>query len=158
VDLDDTPEQAAYRVQVRTWLDEHKREAPILQGPGAIEDEDEIIAARRVWQGKLAEGGLAGVTWPKEYGGQGLGPIEQVICNQEIGRAGVPGILDAIGVGMLGPTIIAHGSEDQKSRYLAATTAAGVCPARRSGPPTPNSRPTACCSPAPTPTCPSTRG
>ena len=40
---------------------------------------------------KLAEGGLAGVTWPKEYGGQGLGPIEQVIVNQEIGRAGVPG-------------------------------------------------------------------
>jgi alkylation response protein AidB-like acyl-CoA dehydrogenase len=118
VDLDDTPEQAAYRAQVRGWLDEHKREAPVLQGEGALEDEDEIIAARRVWQGKLAEGGLAGVTWPKEYGGQGLGPIEQVICNQEIGKAKVPGILDAIGVGMLGPTIIAHGSEEQKSRYL----------------------------------------
>jgi alkylation response protein AidB-like acyl-CoA dehydrogenase len=118
VDLDDTPEQAAYRAQVRSWLDEHKSEAPILQGPGALEDEDEIVAARRVWQGKLAEGGLAGVTWPKEYGGQGLGPIEQVICNQEIGRAKVPGILDAIGVGMLGPTIIAHGSEEQKSRFL----------------------------------------
>jgi alkylation response protein AidB-like acyl-CoA dehydrogenase len=118
VDLDDTPEQAAYRAQVRSWLDEHKPEAPILQGPGALEDEDEIIAARRVWQGKLAEGGLAGVTWPKEYGGQGMGPIEQVVCNQEIARAKVPGILDAIGVGMLGPTIIANGSEEQKSRYL----------------------------------------
>jgi alkylation response protein AidB-like acyl-CoA dehydrogenase len=58
------------------------------------------------------------VTWPEEYGGQGLGPIEQVICSQEIGRAGVPGILDAIGVGMLGPTIIAHGSDEQKARYL----------------------------------------
>jgi alkylation response protein AidB-like acyl-CoA dehydrogenase len=120
VDLDDTPEQAAYRVQVRSWLDDHKSQAPVLQGEGALEDEDEIIAARRAWQGKLAEGGLAGVTWPKEYGGQGLGPIEQVICNQEIGRAKVPGILDAIGVGMLGPTIIAHGDEDQKSRYLGA--------------------------------------
>jgi alkylation response protein AidB-like acyl-CoA dehydrogenase len=119
VDLDDTPEQAAYRAQVRSWLDEHKSEAPILQGPDAIKDEDEIIAARRVWQGKLAEGGLAGLTWPKEYGGQGLGPIEQVIANQEIARAKLPGILDAIGVGMLGPTIIAHGEEEQKSRYLA---------------------------------------
>ncbi|HEV3047370.1 MAG TPA: acyl-CoA dehydrogenase family protein [Solirubrobacteraceae bacterium] len=118
MDLDDTPEQAAYRAQVRSWLDEHKSEAPILQGPGAIEDEQEIIAARRVWQGKLAEGGLAGVTWPKEYGGQGRGPIEQVICNQEIAAAKVPGILDAIGVGMLGPTIIAHGTEEQKARYL----------------------------------------
>jgi alkylation response protein AidB-like acyl-CoA dehydrogenase len=119
VDLDDTPEQAAYRAQVRSWLDEHKSEAPILQGPDAIRDEDEIIAARRLWQGKLAEAGLAGVTWPKEYGGQGLGPIEQVVCNQEIARAKAPGILDAIGVGMLGPTIIAHGTDEQKSRYLA---------------------------------------
>ncbi|MEA2314237.1 MAG: hypothetical protein QOI03_929 [Solirubrobacteraceae bacterium] len=118
MDLDDTPEQAAHRAQVRAWLEQHKAEAPVLQGPDALEDESQIVAARRAWQGKLAEGGLAGVTWPKEYGGQGLGPIEQVICNQEIARAGVPGILDAIGVGMLGPTIIAHGGEEQKSRYL----------------------------------------
>jgi alkylation response protein AidB-like acyl-CoA dehydrogenase len=118
VDLDDTPEQAAYRAEVRSWLDEHASEAPVLQGPDAITDEQEIIAARRAWQGKLAEGGLAGVTWPKEFGGQGRGPIEQVICNQEIARAKVPGILDAIGVGMLGPTIIAHGADEQKARYL----------------------------------------
>jgi alkylation response protein AidB-like acyl-CoA dehydrogenase len=118
VDLDDTPEQAAYRAQVRTWLQQHKSEAPVLSGPGALKDEDEIIKERRAWQGKLAEGGLAGVTWPKEYGGQGLGPIEQVISNQELARAEVPGILDGIGVGMLGPTIIANGSDEQKSRYL----------------------------------------
>ena len=120
MDLDDTQEQAAYRAQVRSWLDEHKSEAPVLDGPGALEDESEIIAARRAWQGKLAEGGLAGVTWPKEFGGQGLGPIEQVICNQEIAKAKAPGILDAIGVGMLGPTIIAHGTDEQKTRYLGA--------------------------------------
>jgi alkylation response protein AidB-like acyl-CoA dehydrogenase len=118
VDLDDTPEQAAYRAQVRAWLTEHAPEAPIVDGPDAIADEAELLSARRAWQGKLAEGGLAGVTWPKEYGGQGLGPIDQVICNQEIAQAHVPGILDAIGVGMLGPTIIAHGSDEQKSRYL----------------------------------------
>jgi alkylation response protein AidB-like acyl-CoA dehydrogenase len=118
VDLDDTPEQATYRAQARGWLEEHKAEAPVLTGPGALKDEAEILKARRAWQGKLAEAGLAGVTWPKEYGGQGLGPIEQVLANQEIGRAKVPGILDAIGVGMLGPTIIAHGSEEQKTRYL----------------------------------------
>jgi alkylation response protein AidB-like acyl-CoA dehydrogenase len=118
VDLDDTPQQAAYRAEVRKWLAEHASEAPVTSGPEAIKDEDEMVAARRAWQGKLAEGGLAGVTWPKQFGGQGLGPIEQVICNQEIGRAGVPGILDAIGVGMLGPTIIAHGTDEQKARYL----------------------------------------
>jgi alkylation response protein AidB-like acyl-CoA dehydrogenase len=120
VDLDDTPQQAEYRTQVRGWLEKHSSEAPAVQTRAAEGEREEAgyIAARRVWQGKLAEGGLAGVTWPKEYGGQGLGPIEQVICNQEIARARVPGILDAIGVGMLGPTIIAHGSEEQKSRYL----------------------------------------
>ncbi len=118
MDLDDTPEQAAYRQRVRGWLQEHASEAPVLRGPDALQDEQEIVAARRAWQGRLAEGGLAGVAWPQEYGGQGLGPIEQVIVNQEIAAAGVPGILDAIGVGMLGPTIIAHGSEEQKARYL----------------------------------------
>jgi alkylation response protein AidB-like acyl-CoA dehydrogenase len=120
VDLDDTPDQAAYRMRVRAWLREHADQAPVLVGPDALTDEQEILAARRAWQGKLAEGGLAGVTWPEEYGGQGLGPIEQVIVNQELARARVPGILDAIGVGMLGPTVIAHGTEEQKSRYLGA--------------------------------------
>jgi alkylation response protein AidB-like acyl-CoA dehydrogenase len=118
VDLDDTPEQAAYRQRARAWLQEHANEAPVLRGPDALQDEQEIVAARRAWQGRLAEAGLAGVTWPREYGGQALGPIEQVIVNQEIAAAGVPGILDAIGVGMLGPTIIAHGSEEQKARHL----------------------------------------
>ena len=118
MDLNDTPEQAEYRKRVQAWLEEHKSEAPVLRGEGALKDEDEIISARREWQRKLAEAGLAGVTWPAELGGQGLGPIEQVIVNQEISKAGVPGILDVIGVGMLGPTIIAHGTEDQKSRYL----------------------------------------
>jgi alkylation response protein AidB-like acyl-CoA dehydrogenase len=118
VDLNDSPEQARHRERVRAWLEEHKHEAPVLDGPGALTDPDEILAARRAWQGKLAEGGLAGVTWPQEFGGQGLGAIEQVITQQEISRARVPGILDVIGVGMLGPTIIAHGTDEQKARYL----------------------------------------
>jgi len=119
LDLNDSPEQAEYRAKVRAWLEEHKDEAPVLRGEGAIEDEEAAIVAHRAWQRKLAEAGFVGLTWPKEYGGQGLGPLEQVISNQEIARAGVPGIIDAIGVGMLGPTIIAHGTEEQKQRYLA---------------------------------------
>ncbi len=120
MDLNDTPEQAEYRAQIRAWLDEHRAQAPVIMGDGALTDPDEILAARRAWQGRLAEGGLAGATWPKEYGGQGAGPIEGVIISQEMRRARVPGILDIIGVGMLGPTIIAHGSDEQKSRYLGA--------------------------------------
>jgi alkylation response protein AidB-like acyl-CoA dehydrogenase len=108
MDLNDTPELADYRGKIRGWLDEHRGEAP----------ERDDVPARREWQRKLAEGGLAAVTWPAEYGGQGLGPLNQVVVNQEIGRAGVPGIFDVIGVGMLGPTLIAHGTEDQKQRHL----------------------------------------
>jgi alkylation response protein AidB-like acyl-CoA dehydrogenase len=115
VDLNDTPEQAAYRGEIREWLEANKAEAPPRSG--SFEDK-QYIDARRAWQRRLAEAGLAGVTWPREYGGRGAGPIEQVTVNQEISRAGVPGILDVIGIGMLGPTIIAHGTEEQKSRHL----------------------------------------
>jgi len=116
VDLNDTPEQAAYRTEVRTWLEQNASHAPATRGRG---DEEGAVAAHRAWQRKLAEGGYVGVTWPAEHGGQGKGPLLQVVINQEIARAGVPGILDAIGVGMLGPTLIAHGSDEQKQRYLA---------------------------------------
>jgi len=115
VDLNDTPEQAEYREKVRSWLDAHKAQAPPRSGSS---EDSKYIEARRAWQRELAEAGLAGMTWPREYGGQGLGPIEQVIVNQEISRAQVPGILDVIGIGMLGPCIIAHGTEEQKGRYL----------------------------------------
>jgi len=60
VDLNDSPDQAQFRERVRSWLEEHKAEAPVLEGPGALTEEDEIVAARRVWQRRLAEGGLAG--------------------------------------------------------------------------------------------------
>jgi alkylation response protein AidB-like acyl-CoA dehydrogenase len=115
VDLSDSPEQAAYREKVREWVDAHAAEAPPASGSS---EDAAYITARRRWQGRLAEAGLAGVTWPTEYGGQALGPIEHVIVGQELARASVPGILDTIGVGMLGPTIIGHGTEEQKTRYL----------------------------------------
>jgi alkylation response protein AidB-like acyl-CoA dehydrogenase len=115
VDLNDTPEQASYRQEVRSWLEQHSAQAPPRSG--SYED-PAYVDARREWQRQLAEGGLAGVTWPEEFGGRGLTAIEQVTVNQEISRAGVPGILDVIGIGMLGPCIIAHGSDEQKGRYL----------------------------------------
>ena len=115
MDLNDTPEQAAYREEVRAWLEANKVQAPPRAGSS---EDSEYIDSRRAWQRKLAEAGLAGVTWPREYGGQGKGPIEQVTVNQEISKAGVPGILDVIGIGMLGPCLIAHGSDEQKGRHL----------------------------------------
>jgi alkylation response protein AidB-like acyl-CoA dehydrogenase len=115
VDLNDTPEQAEYRAQARAWLQAHRDQAPPRSGSS---EDSAYIDSRREWQRKLAEAGLAAVAWPKEVGGRGLGPIEQVTVNQEISRAEVPGILDVIGIGMLGPCLIAHGSEEQKSRHL----------------------------------------
>jgi alkylation response protein AidB-like acyl-CoA dehydrogenase len=115
LDLNDTPEQADFRARARSWLAGHREQAPPRSG--SLEDSG-YVDARRGWQRQLAEAGLAGVTWPAELGGRGLGPIEQVTANQEISRAGVPGVLDVIGIGMLGPCIIAHGSEEQKARYL----------------------------------------
>jgi alkylation response protein AidB-like acyl-CoA dehydrogenase len=120
MDLNDTPELAAYRARVRDWLDAHVAEAPQRRGS----EDAESVAAHREWQRKLAEAGYAAVTWPAEYGGQGLGPLHQVVINQEIGRAGAPGLFDVIGVGMLGPTLIAHGTEDQKQRHLGPMLAA----------------------------------
>jgi alkylation response protein AidB-like acyl-CoA dehydrogenase len=115
LDLNDTPEQAAYRAEARAWLEANRADAP--PRTGSLQDAS-YVAARRAWQRRLAEAGLAAVTWPVEVGGRGQGPIEQVTVNQEISRAQVPGILDVIGVGMLGPCLIAHGTEEQKGRYL----------------------------------------
>mgnify|MGYP000057602599 CR=1 FL=1 len=113
MDLNDTPDQAEYRATVRAWIEANKSKAPTHLG-----DDDESVAAHRAWQRELAGGKLVGITWPQEFGGGGRGPLEMVIANQEISRAEIPGIFDVIGVGMLGPTIIAHGSEAQKERYL----------------------------------------
>ncbi len=109
MDLDDTPEQAAYRAGVRAWLDEHAHEAPSAAADGRPEP-----TAWRAWQGRLAEAGLVGVTWPTEHGGRGLGPIEQVIVGQELERAQVPGPMGVIGLGMCGPALIYHGTDDQR--------------------------------------------
>jgi alkylation response protein AidB-like acyl-CoA dehydrogenase len=120
MDLNDTPELAEYRATVRDWLERHSHQAPQRRGREDLES----VAAHREWQRRLAEAGFAAVTWPAEHGGQGLGPLHQVVINQEISRAGVPGLFDVIGVGMLGPTLIAHGSEDRKQRHLGPMLAA----------------------------------
>jgi alkylation response protein AidB-like acyl-CoA dehydrogenase len=124
MDLNDTPGQAAYRAEVRAWIDAHRAQAPVLAGSGALGDPDERVIAHRGWQRKLALAGYAGITWPREVGGQGLGPVEQIIIDQELSRAGLPGVLDHFGLGMIGQTIIACGTEAQKRRHLPPTLVA----------------------------------
>ncbi len=118
MDFDDTPEEAAYREQVRSVLE--RRAADLLHvAPGEPVDARAREAELRATQRVLAEEGLVGVAWPREYGGQGGTLVQQAIVAQELSRARVPTLINHIGIGMCGPTVIAHGSDDQRSRYLA---------------------------------------
>src|SRR5438105_7567950 len=114
MDLRDTPEEAAFRAEARTWL-----EANIpteLTGPRTGEEAYE--QAWRAWSRKLSDAGYAGLTWPKEYGGGAAPYSHQAILLEETARAEAPQHMNVIGLGMAGPTIIAHGIEEQKARYL----------------------------------------
>jgi alkylation response protein AidB-like acyl-CoA dehydrogenase len=114
MDLDDTPQQAEYRARVRAWIEAHKHHAPPpIGGVHAVDP-----ARYRRWQAQLAEARLVGVTWPEEYGGAGLGPVEQLIVSSELRHAGCGGIADNIAISIIGPTIIARGTAQQKDRYL----------------------------------------
>ncbi|MGH3745315.1 MAG: acyl-CoA dehydrogenase family protein [Mycobacteriales bacterium] len=114
MDFDDTPEEAQWRTTVRAYLTEHQGE---LSGSG--DDSGDVKAARQRQQAVLYAGGLVGVTWPKQYGGQGGTPMQNAIVGQERARLGIPDVINSIGIGMCGPTIIAHGSAEQQEHYLA---------------------------------------
>jgi alkylation response protein AidB-like acyl-CoA dehydrogenase len=114
MDLRDTPQEAAFRAEVRSWLEANVPAE--LSGPRS--NEEEYAGAWHAWSRKLSDAGYAGLTWPKEYGGQGAPYSHQAIFLEETARAEAPQHMNVIGLGMAGPTIIAHGTEEQKSRYL----------------------------------------
>jgi alkylation response protein AidB-like acyl-CoA dehydrogenase len=101
VDLRDSPDEAEFRAGVRRWLEENLP-----------------AGDHREWSRKLYEAGYAGLTWPEEYGGKGAPYSHQAIVLEEFARVGAPQHMGVIGLGMAGPTIMAHGSEQQKRRYL----------------------------------------
>lgn len=113
MDFDDTPEEAAWRAEVRGFLEEHKEQLGSRADQRSFDD-----GVSRERQALLYDAGYVGVTWPVEAGGRGGTPMQQAIIDQEMARAGVPGLINLIGIGMCGPTVIYHGSEDQKQRYL----------------------------------------
>jgi alkylation response protein AidB-like acyl-CoA dehydrogenase len=118
MDFRDSPAEAAFRAEARAFLDAH---APARLGDYWSDDasQAEVFAQHRAWQRVLADHGWAAITWPRSFGGRGLGPIEQIIWNEELARRGLAGSLFVVGIGMAGPTIIAHGSDAQKARLLA---------------------------------------
>lgn len=119
MDFNDTPEEATFRAEAVAWLEANaERLAPgeKVEMGEVISDED--VAAAKAWQKKKADAGWACITWPKELGGRGATPMQNVIWNQEQARFKTPRDIYGIGIGMCGPTILAHGTEEQKARWI----------------------------------------
>ncbi|MDX6637643.1 MAG: hypothetical protein QOJ01_1154, partial [Solirubrobacterales bacterium] len=112
MDLTLTPEETAFRDEVRAWL-EANHPGPAPQGGDQVQYEFE-----REWQRTLHASGWAGVSWPKEYGGRGASLIEQSIFGEELARAKAPRPANVLGLVMGGPVVIAHGTTEQKERFL----------------------------------------
>jgi alkylation response protein AidB-like acyl-CoA dehydrogenase len=117
MDFSFSAEEERFRQGLRAWL---KNNLPPGWGTSAFKlpKGDERIQFLRGWQRKMYEGGYLGLSWPKEYGGCGASMIELAIFNEEMARVEAPGPLNVLGLSMAGPTIIVHGTEEQKKRYL----------------------------------------
>lgn len=107
MDLNPTPQDEAFRQQVRQWLADNLPKKKL-----------ETIEERKEWHRKLYEAGYLGMGWPKEYGGQNARPMEQAIVGAEMARVNAPAAVNGLGIGIVGPTIIHHGTEEQKQRYI----------------------------------------
>jgi alkylation response protein AidB-like acyl-CoA dehydrogenase len=115
MDLNLTVEEAAFRDEFRAWLESNVpndwsswREKPL----------EESFPYLRAWQRKLHEGRWAAVSWPKEYGGRSASLMQQAIFWEEMARVEAPPMANALGLGLIGPTIIAYGTEVQKQRFI----------------------------------------
>ena len=121
MDLRFTPEEDAFRKEVRAYLDDllHGDFAEI-RGRGGPGDEHAFFDERLAWERRLGADGWTCVGWPTEFGGRGLPLNQQVIYFEEYARAGGPGRLGHIGEGLIGPTIMHFGSPEQQQRFLPA--------------------------------------
>ncbi len=117
MDFRDTHEEAEFRSSLRTWLGEN-----LPEGWGAPDHREpegaERLAFMKDWASRLYEAGYIGLTWPERYGGREAPLTHQAVLLEELGRAEAPEHLGVIGLGMAGPTILAHGTEEQKARFL----------------------------------------
>jgi alkylation response protein AidB-like acyl-CoA dehydrogenase len=113
MDLRYSPDDLAFRDATRRWL-----EANIPR------EEPKTLAERRAWHRTLYEAGFVGMGWPREYGGRGATPMQQAIVADEMARLGAPPPINPLGIAIVGPTIVVHGTEAQKQRYLRKILAA----------------------------------
>jgi alkylation response protein AidB-like acyl-CoA dehydrogenase len=118
MDFSFTPEQETFRQELRTWLianvPPEASQLRHLQPQASSED----LQFLKAWQKKVYDGGWAGVSWPKEYGGRGASLVERMIFDQEMAAHQAPGLLNVLGLEIVGPTLIVHGTEAQKKAHL----------------------------------------
>ncbi len=118
MDLSFSAAEEAFRQELRAWL---AANIPPAWTAGGAQDFDSLadeVTFLRDWQRRLAEGRWVGIHWPREYGGRGATVIENYIFQEEMAAARAPEVIGRIGVNLLGPTLIAHGTDAQKRRYL----------------------------------------
>jgi len=119
MDFNETPELAAFRAKVRKWLEQNLPEGWGTAGYRGPTSASERVEFAKWWQGKLYEGGWAGVSWPKEYGGTGASITEQMIYSEEYARVWGPDlIMLGVGIGLTGPVLQACGKPWQKQRFI----------------------------------------
>jgi alkylation response protein AidB-like acyl-CoA dehydrogenase len=118
VDFAHSADDDAFRARVRAWLAANRPARPerVPHDDASLAEE---FAHLLDWQRRLYAAGLVGLLWPREYGGQGAPPVQQAVLNEELARAGAPQLLNRVGINNAGPTIIAHGTEAQRRRWLA---------------------------------------
>jgi alkylation response protein AidB-like acyl-CoA dehydrogenase len=119
MDLRDSPEDGAFRREARSWLDQNLVGVfADARGVGRVGSEHEGREIRVAWERKLGADGWIGLGWPEEWGGRGASISQQVIWNEEYSRADGPARVGVMGEGLIGPTLIAYGTEAQKKRFL----------------------------------------
>src|SRR6266478_539250 len=119
MDFTYSPEDEAFRVEVRSWLEANKKFAPPPSNIMADEGEGDWEARVR-WHKKLNEGGWVAVNWPKEYGGRGATVMQRMIYREELQRLGLGEPFIGMGISLLGPTLMHWGTAEQKSRHIPA--------------------------------------
>jgi alkylation response protein AidB-like acyl-CoA dehydrogenase len=117
-----TPEEDAFRRELREWLAtnlaEHRKRFPPSDDELVLHP-DKAFDSSLAWHKRMHAGGWVGVDWPREYGGRGAGPVERLIFTEELIASGAPPGVNVIGLGMVGPAVMHHGTPEQKRRWIA---------------------------------------
>ena len=118
MDLRFTPEQENFRTDLTRWIDSNLERTWTEEVKDANHDANSLVEVRRRWQSKLNDAGYLGMQWPTEWGGRGASEVEGAILMQELSRSDAPQIPNFLGVSLLGPALIHHGTEEQRKRFI----------------------------------------